>query len=213
MSVQHLYGLTETFGPVVINEWHPEWDGRGDDEIARLKARQGVGNVIANPVRVVDPEGRDVPADASTIGEIALSGNDVMLGYYRDPEATAAAVRDAWFLSGDLAVRHPDGYVEIVDRRKDVIITGGENVASVEVERVLEAHPAVAECAVVGVPDEQWGEVVTAYVVLRPASRVETEELPHLRARPTRGIQGAQAVRLRGHPEDVHGQGAEARPA
>jgi fatty-acyl-CoA synthase len=177
MSVQHLYGLTETFGPVVINEWHPEWDGGGEDEIARLKARQGVGNVIANPVRVVDLEDRDVPADASSIGEIALSGNDVMLGYYRDPEATAAAVRDGWFLSGDLAVRHPDGYVEIVDRRKDVIITGGENVASVEVERVLEAHPAVAECAVVGVPDEQWGEVVTAYVVVRPTSRVQAEEL------------------------------------
>jgi len=177
MSVQHLYGLTETFGPVVINEWHPEWDASDEDETARLKARQGVGNVIATPVRVVDPDGRDVPADGSTIGEIALSGNDVMLGYYRDPEATAAVVRDGWFLTGDLAVRHPDGYVEIVDRRKDVIITGGENVASVEVERALEAHPAVAECAVVGVPDEHWGEAVTAYVVLRPGTDVGPEEL------------------------------------
>ena len=177
MSVQHLYGLTETFGPVVINEWHPEWDASDEDETARLKARQGVGNVVSTPVRVVDPDGRDVPADASAIGEIALSGNDVMLGYYRDPAATAAVVRDGWFLTGDLAVRHPDGYVEIVDRRKDVIITGGENVASVEVERALEAHPAVAECAVVGVPDDQWGEAVTAYVVLRPGTDVGPEEL------------------------------------
>jgi fatty-acyl-CoA synthase len=177
MSVQHLYGLTETFGPVVINDWHPEWDAHGDEDVARLQARQGVGNIIATPVRVLDERGDDVPADATSIGEIALSGNDVMLGYYRDEEATAAVVRDGWFLSGDLAVRHPDGYVEIVDRRKDVIITGGENVASVEVERVLEAHPGVAECAVVGLPDEQWGEAVTAYVVLRPGVELETGEL------------------------------------
>jgi fatty-acyl-CoA synthase len=177
LSVQHLYGLTESFGPVMVNDWHPEWDDLGQEEVSRLKARQGVGNVIATPVRVVDAEAREVPADGSTVGEIALSGNDVMLGYYRDADATSAAVRGGWFHTGDLAVRHPDGYVEIVDRSKDVIITGGENVASVEVERVLDAHPDVAECAVVGVPDERWGEAVTAYVVLRPGSSVGPDDL------------------------------------
>ncbi|GAA1023292.1 acyl-CoA synthetase [Acrocarpospora pleiomorpha] len=177
MSVQHLYGLTETFGPIVVNDWQSRWDAGSPETVARLKARQGVGNVIATPVRVVDAEGRDVPADARTSGEIAVRGNNVMLGYYRDAEATAAAVPDGWFRTGDLAVRHPDGYIEITDRRKDVIISGGENIASVEVERVLDGHPAVLESAVVGVPDERWGEVPVAYVSVRPGSAVSAEEL------------------------------------
>ncbi|GAA0973810.1 acyl--CoA ligase family protein [Acrocarpospora macrocephala] len=177
MSVQHLYGLTETFGPIVVNDWQSRWDTGSPETVARLKARQGVGNVIATPVRVVDAEGQDVPADARTSGEIAVRGNNVMLGYYRDAEATAAAVPDGWFRTGDLAVRHPDGYIEITDRRKDVIISGGENIASVEVERVLDGHPAVLESAVVGVPDERWGEVPVAYVSVRPESAVSAEEL------------------------------------
>lgn len=177
MSVQHLYGLTETFGPVVVNQWRARWSDLADDEVARLKARQGVGNVIAEPVRVVTPDGADVPTDGVTVGEIAVRGNDVMLGYFRDDEATREACLDDAFLTGDLAVVHPDGYLEIVDRRKDVIITGGENVSSVEVERALESHSAVVECAVIGVPDERWGELVTAYVVVRDPNETTPEVL------------------------------------
>jgi fatty-acyl-CoA synthase len=177
MSVQHLYGLTETFGPIVVNDWHSGWSRRTAKEVADLKARQGVGNIIASAVRVIDADGLDVAPDACTVGEIAVRGNDVMLGYYRDEDATRAAVRDGWLLTGDLAVQHPDGYLEIRDRRKDVIISGGENIASVEVERALEKHPAVAECAVVGVPDQRWGEVPVAHVVLRPGAEVGPDEL------------------------------------
>ncbi len=177
LDVTHLYGLTETFGPIAINEWQPEWDDLATGERDRLRARQGVGNIVAQPLRVLDDDGHDVPADAETIGELAARGNDVMLGYYRDEEATAAVTRSGCFLTGDLAVRHPDGYVEIRDRRKDVIISGGENVASVEVERALDAHPAVLECAVVGAPDEQWGEVPVAFVTLQEGAQVDAEEL------------------------------------
>jgi fatty-acyl-CoA synthase len=166
-AVTHLYGLTETYGPLAINEWQPEWDRLEPDQQAMLRARQGAPNIIARPLRVLDDEGRDAPADGETIGEIAVSGNDVMLGYYRDDEATREVTRSGCFLTGDLAVRHPDGYVEIRDRSKDIIVSGGENIASVEVERVLDSHPAVVESAVVGVPDERWGEVPVAYVTLR----------------------------------------------
>ena len=166
-AVTHLYGLTETYGPLAINEWQPEWDSLEPAEQATLRARQGAANIIARPLRVLDDEGRDVPADGETIGEIAVSGNDVMLGYYHDDEATREVTRSGCFLTGDLAVQHPDGYVEIRDRSKDIIVSGGENIASVEVERVLDSHPAVVESAVVGVPDERWGEVPVAFVVRR----------------------------------------------
>jgi fatty-acyl-CoA synthase len=177
MDVTHLYGLTETFGPIGINEWQSEWDALDADEQAALRARQGVGNVIAEPLRVVDETGRDVPRDAETIGEIVARGNDVMLGYYRDEEATDAVDLDGWFRTGDLAVHHPDGYVEIRDRAKDIIITGGENVASVEVERVIDSHPDVEESAVVGVPDERWGEVPVAFVRPRPGAELTAEQV------------------------------------
>ena len=177
LDVTHLYGLTETFGPIAINEWLPEWDELATDERNRLRARQGVGNIVARPLRVLDTDGHDVPADGETIGELAVRGNDVMLGYYRDEDATAAVERSGCFLTGDLAVMHPDGYVEIRDRRKDVIISGGENVASVEVERVLDAHPAVLECAVVGAPDEKWGETPVAFVTLQEGAQVDADEL------------------------------------
>jgi fatty-acyl-CoA synthase len=167
LAVTHLYGLTETFGPLAINEWQPEWDDLDPGEQATLRARQGAPNIIARPLRVLDEDGNDVPADGEAIGEIAVSGNDVMLGYYRDEEATREVTRSGCFLTGDLAVMHPDGYVEIRDRGKDIIISGGENIASVEVERVLDSHPSVVESAVVGVPDERWGEVPVAFVVLR----------------------------------------------
>ncbi|MBV9206291.1 MAG: AMP-binding protein [Actinobacteria bacterium] len=166
-AVTHLYGLTETYGPLAINEWQPEWDELEREEQAALRARQGAPNIIARPLRVLDDDGRDVPADGQTIGEIAVAGNDVMLGYYRDEEATAEVTRAGCFLTGDLAVMHPDGYVEIRDRNKDIIISGGENIASVEVEQVLDSHPSVVESAVVGMPDERWGEVPVAFVTLR----------------------------------------------
>ena len=166
-AVTHLYGLTETYGPLAINEWQPEWDELPPDEWARLRARQGAPNLIARPLRVLDEQGRDVQADGETIGEIAVAGNDVMLGYYRDEQATNEVTRSGCFLTGDLAVMHPDGYVEIRDRSKDIIISGGENIASVEVEQVLDSHPAVIESAVVGMPHQRWGEVPVAFVTLR----------------------------------------------
>ena len=183
MDVTHLYGLTETFGPAVICDWNPLWNTLEPGEQARFKARQGVGNVVSQALRVVDSGGNDVPADASTLGELALRGNNVMLGYYRDDDATRNAAPDGWFRTGDLAVMHPDGYVEIRDRAKDIIISGGENIASIEVERTLAAHPAVLEAAVVAAPDAKWGEVPVAFVTLKPGEHATGEELiAHARA-------------------------------
>ncbi|MYR07798.1 AMP-binding protein [Gordonia sp. SID5947] len=177
IEVTHLYGLTETFGPIAVNQWQPEWDLETPDGRANLKARQGIGNISAGVVRVVTPDGDDVPADGSTEGELVARGNNVMLGYYRDPEATAAATVKAWLRTGDIAVMHPDGYAEIRDRSKDVIISGGENIASVEVERVLDSHPDVVESAVVGRADERWGEVPIAYVTVRTGADLDPDEL------------------------------------
>jgi acyl-CoA synthetase (AMP-forming)/AMP-acid ligase II len=184
INVEHLYGLTETFGPVMICDWKPEWDALPQERRARLKARQGVGNVIAESPRVVTENGKDVPADGETLGEVALRGNDLMLGYYKDPEATAAAVPDGWFRTGDLGVMHPDGYVELRDRLKDVIISGGENIASIEVEQAIASHSAVLEVAVVARADERFGERPVAFV--RLASGAETSEqeiIDHVRGR------------------------------
>jgi fatty-acyl-CoA synthase len=184
IDVIHLYGLTETFGPAVICQPQPEWAGLDPAHLAERTARQGVANVIAQPVRVVGSQGDDVPADGATTGEIAVRGNDVMLGYHRDPEATRAAAPDGWFRCGDVAVRHPDGYIELVDRTKDVIISGGENIASIEVENALQAHPAVLEAAVVARPDPHWGEVPVAFVTPVAGTAVtEAELIGHVRAR------------------------------
>jgi fatty-acyl-CoA synthase len=188
-DVTHLYGLTETFGPVMICDWRPEWNALDAAEQARRKARQGVGNMISCAVRVVTEDGADVPQDGETVGEIALRGNNVMLGYLAadggiDAEATAEAVPDGWFRTGDLGVLHPDGYVELRDRSKDVIISGGENIASVEVEQAIADHPAVLEAAVIAVPDERWGEVAAAYVTLKDGeSATEAEIIEHVRER------------------------------
>jgi fatty-acyl-CoA synthase len=177
-----LYGLTETFGPAVVCEWRADWSKLPIEEQGRIKARQGVGNVIAEELRVVDSDGAEVPADAATIGEIALRGNNVMLGYYLDDEATRRAAPDGWFRTGDLGVMHADRYIEIKDRSKDIIISGGENIASLEVERALAAHTAVMEAAVVAGPDPKWGEVPVAYVTLKPgASATEAELIAHTR--------------------------------
>ncbi len=177
MDVTHLYGLTETFGPAVICEWRGEWNGLTIEEQAKIKARQGVSNVISQELRVVDPHGKDLPADGRTLGEIALRGNNVMLGYYQDEVATRKAVPDGWFRSGDLGVMHPDGYIELKDRAKDIIVSGGENIASIEIERVLCTHPAVMEAAVVAGPDPKWGEVPVAFVTLRAGASATEDEL------------------------------------
>jgi fatty-acyl-CoA synthase len=177
MDITHLYGLTETFGPAVICDWRSEWRNLALPQQARLKSRQGVGNIISTGVRVVDERGQDVPADATTLGEIAIRGNNVMLGYYRDEEATRNAAPDGWFRTGDLGVMHPDGYVELRDRAKDIIISGGENISSVEVEQALASHPTVAECAVVAAPDEKWGEVPVAFVTLKADACASAGEL------------------------------------
>jgi fatty-acyl-CoA synthase len=168
MDVTHAYGLTETFGPAVLCDWHPEWDALPLAQRARLKARQGVSNTIGSALRVIADDGTDVPADGAATGEISLRGNNVMLGYYNDPAATRASAPDGWFRTGDLGVMHPDGYVEIRDRRKDMIITGGENVSSIELERLISSHPHVLEAAVVAAPDDLWGEVPVAFVTARP---------------------------------------------
>ena len=177
MDVTHLYGLTETFGPAAICEWRGEWNNLTIGEQAQIKARQGVGNVISHQLRVVDARGKDVPADGETLGEIALRGNNVMLGYYQDEIATRKAIPDGWFRSGDLGVMHPDGYIELKDRTKDIIISGGENIASIEIERTLSTHPAVMEAAVVAGPDPKWGEVPVAFVTLKSGAAATEDEL------------------------------------
>jgi fatty-acyl-CoA synthase len=176
IRITHMYGLTETYGPFAICAWNPDWDGRSEEERSRLRARQGVGTIVSERLRVVDEELRDVPRDGVSLGEVVMRGNNVTIGYYRDPEATAQAFRGGWFHSGDLGVMHPDGYVELRDRLKDVVISGGENIATIEVEQALNAHPAVSEVAVVGAPDDRWGEVPVAYVVLR-GDGADPEEL------------------------------------
>ncbi len=167
-EVTHVYGLTETYGPHSICVWQRGWDALPLAERARLKSRQGVPYLVAGTgLRVVDSEMNDVPADGETMGEVVMRGNNVMLGYFGDPAATESAFRGGWFHSADLAVMHSNGYIELRDRGKDIIISGGENISSVEVERVLCDHPAVLEAAVIGIPDEKWGEVPLAYVTLR----------------------------------------------
>ncbi len=168
-DITHLYGLTETYGPAAICEWHREWDDLPLEERARMKSRQGVRYTMLEAIMVADPITMEpVPADGETLGEVFFRGNIVMMGYLKNPTATEAAFRGGWFHSGDLAVMHPDGYIELKDRSKDIIISGGENISTIEVENVLYRHPAVLEAAVVARPDEKWGETPCAFVVLRP---------------------------------------------
>jgi fatty-acyl-CoA synthase len=177
LEVTHLYGLTETYGPIAVCAWNPDWDELPPDEQAALRARQGVGTIVSERMRVVDGELNDVPADGETLGEVCMRGDNVMLGYYRDEEATQEAFKGGWFHSGDLGVVHPDGYVELRDRLKDVIISGGENIATIEVEQALSAHPSVSEVAVVAAPDERWGEVPVAFVTAASGAAPDQEEL------------------------------------
>jgi fatty-acyl-CoA synthase len=163
----HVYGLTETYGPHTVCGWHAEWDQLPAEEMAQKAARQGQGYVLFDLVRVVDDAMNDVPMDGETLGEVVMRGNNVMKGYFEQPEASAEAFRGGWFHSGDLAVWHPDGYIELRDRKKDIIISGGENISTIEVEQAVARHPAVLECAVVAVPDAKWGERPKAFVTLK----------------------------------------------
>jgi len=176
-TITHVYGLTETYGPHTVCKWKASWDGESPEQRAALKARQGVGYLHSPELRVVDEQLHDVPADGQTMGEIVMRGNNVMKGYFRDPDTTGLAFAGGWFHSGDLGVMHPDGYVELRDRKKDIIISGGENISTVEVEKVLFFHPAVLEAAVIGVPDEKWGEVPKAFVTLRPGREATEREI------------------------------------
>jgi fatty-acyl-CoA synthase len=204
--INHVYGLTETYGPITVCEWKAEWDDLPDDERARLKARQGVHMITADAVRVVDAEMNDVPADAETMGEIVMRGNNVMKGYFADEAATKEAFRGGWFHSGDLAVMHPDRYIEIRDRAKDIIISGGENVSTVEVERVLVSHPDVLEAAVVAAPDEKWGERPKAYVSLRPGAELTADELIAFARETLPGFKAPSAVEFGELPKTSTGK-------
>ncbi|TPL84732.1 acyl-CoA synthetase [Mesorhizobium sp. B2-3-14] len=182
-AVTHLYGLTETYGPAVVNEWHNGWDALDKGARAGKKARQGVRYAALEGLTVMDPETMaETPADGETIGEVMFRGNIVMKGYLKNRRATDEAFGGGWFHSGDLGVMHPDGYIQLKDRSKDIIISGGENISSIEVEDALYKHPAVASCGVVARHDDKWGEVPVAYVELKPGKEAsEAEIIEHCR--------------------------------
>lgn len=185
ISITHVYGLTEVYGPAVVCAWKPEWNDLPDDERASLKARQGVAYELLEDCLVLDPETHEpVPADGATMGEIVMRGNIVMKGYLKAPKETEEAFNGGWFWTGDLAVMHPDGYIEIRDRSKDIIISGGENISSIEIEKVLYQHPSVAAVAVVAQPDEKWGESPCAFIEPARESKIdEAELLEHCRSK------------------------------
>ena len=177
-DVTHAYGLTECYGPGVVSEWHPEWDELPTTEKSAKKARQGVPYLVMQDLTVMDPETmQKTPADAQTMGEVFMRGNNLMKGYLKNETATEKAFLGGWFHTGDLGVMHPDGYIELKDRSKDIIISGGENISTIEVEGVLYQHPAVAEAAVVAKPDEKWGETPCAFVALKEEAKSSEEEL------------------------------------
>ncbi len=177
-QVTHVYGLTEVYGPSVVNAWKAEWDALPADQQARLKARQGVRYTALEGLTVMDPVTMQVvDADGETMGEVMMRGNIVMKGYLKNKQATDEAFAGGWFHTGDLGVLHPDGYIQLKDRSKDIIISGGENISSIEVEEVLYKHAAVAACAVVAKPDEKWGETPCAFVELQPGASVTAAEM------------------------------------
>jgi len=177
-NVTHLYGLTETYGPAAVNEWHRDWDKLDAAEQAARKARQGVRYVTLEGLDVKDPETmQTVPADGETMGEVMFQGNVVMKGYLKNKASTDEAFAGGWFHSGDLGVKHPDGYIQLKDRSKDIIISGGENISSIEVEDALYKHPAVQAAAVVAKPDDKWGETPCAFVELKPDEKATEEDI------------------------------------
>ncbi len=177
-NLTHLYGLTETYGPATINEWDPSWDDLPAADRSAKRIRQGIRYVALEGLTVMEPETMtEVPADGETLGEVMFRGNIVMKGYLKNRTATAEAFAGGWFHSGDLGVMHPDGYIQIKDRSKDIIISGGENISSIEVEEVLYRHPSVAFCAVVAKPDEKWGETPCAFIELKPGATSTAEDI------------------------------------
>jgi fatty-acyl-CoA synthase len=177
-DITHVYGLTETYGPAVLCDWHSEWDELPIEEKARVKARQGVRYHMLEELTVADLTTMEpAPADGETLGEVLFRGNIVMMGYLKNEQATQEAFRGGWFHSGDLAVLHPDGYIELKDRAKDIIISGGENISTIEVENTLYRHPAILEAAVVARPDEKWGETPCAFVTLREGVQASEAEI------------------------------------
>jgi fatty-acyl-CoA synthase len=176
--ITHVYGLTEVYGPAVVCAWHDEWDALPAAERARLKARQGVTYPVLEDLTVADPATlAPVAPDGTAMGEVLMRGNIVMKGYLKNPRATEEAFAGGWFHSGDLGVMHPDGYIELKDRSKDIIISGGENISTIEVEDVLYRHPAVLEAAVVARPDPMWGETPCAFVTLKPDMAATADEI------------------------------------
>ncbi|HEY8124832.1 MAG TPA: acyl-CoA synthetase [Methylocystis sp.] len=177
-EVTHLYGLTETYGPAAVNEWHDDWDSLDGPAQAQMKARQGVRYLVLENLDVIDPDTmQPAPRDGATMGEVMFRGNVVMKGYLKNKGATEKAFHGGWFHSGDLGVRHPDGYIQLKDRSKDIIISGGENISSIEVEDALFRHPKVAAAAVVAAPDDKWGETPCAFVELKDGQEATAEEL------------------------------------
>jgi fatty-acyl-CoA synthase len=176
-TVVHVYGLTETYGPYTICEPQDGWDALDVAARSKLLSRQGVGMIVTDGIRVVDEQMCDVPRDGETLGEVVMRGNNVMSGYFADPDATADAFRGGWFHSGDLGVWHPDGYLELRDRAKDIIISGGENISTIEVEAAIDSYPGVLEVAVVSHPDAKWGERPKAFVVLKPGEAPTAEQI------------------------------------
>ena len=176
-ELEHTYGLTETYGPCTINVAPPSLGDQSEEEQSRHKARQGFANVCTGEVSVVDAEMQPIPADGETMGEVVMRGNIVMKGYFDDAEATEKAFAGGWFHSGDIAVLHPDRSIELRDRKKDIIISGGENISTVEVEQAVVSHPAVMECAVVPIPHEKWGEVPKAFVTLKPQQTASEDDI------------------------------------
>lgn len=177
-DVVHVYGLTETYGPAVVNEWKADWDALDAAGQAAKKARQGVKYVPLDDLTVLDPKTMErVPADGETLGEVMFRGNVVMKGYLKNPAATGEAFSGGWFHSGDLGVLYPDGYVQLKDRSKDIIISGGENISSIEVEDVLYKHPAIQSAAVVAKPDDRWGETPCAFIELKPGAAATAEDI------------------------------------
>ncbi len=177
-NVTHLYGLSETYGPAVVNEWHQEWNDLNKEKQASLKARQGVRYLPLESLDVVNPKTmKPVPHDGKTIGEVMFRGNVVMKGYLKNKKASEESFAGGWFHSGDLAVIHNDGYIQLKDRSKDIIISGGENISSIEIEEVLHKHPAVNAAAVVAMPNETWGEVPCAFVELKSNQEASEDEL------------------------------------
>jgi fatty-acyl-CoA synthase len=179
IEITHTYGLTETYGPHSICEWQAHWDDLPTEERSRLKARQGVAYIHAVEMRVVDKDMNDIPADGETMGEVVMRGNNVMKGYWNDPQATENAFRGGWFHSGDLAVMYPDGYIELKDRAKDIIISSGMNISTIEIERAIYKHSDVLEVAVIAVPDPIRGEVPKAFVTLKPNASATDKDILH----------------------------------